>query len=435
MKSVAFYTLGCKVNQVETEQLKEEFALRGYQVVDYPESADIYVVNTCTVTHVSDRKSRAILRRIAKNNPKSLIIATGCMAQISAQQLQEIKGVNLIVGNRDKDKIADLIEGLEIEKPSCLVMNDPISSENKLKPIIYSCTHSRSRAFIKIQDGCKNFCSYCIVPFTRGPIRSKLPQDILQEIQQLISLGYKELVLTGIHTGHYGADLKDWDLAKIINEIIEKIPGEYRLRLSSIEPLEFNENLLRVLKNREKICHHFHIPLQSGSDKILKAMKRKYYRDYYADLINKLAMGMPDAAIAADVMVGFPGETEKDFCDTYDLLNSLPIYDLHVFKYSMRPGTLAAGFKDQVGENIKNWRSEKLIELAKKKKDSFIARFIGKSLECLVEKRLADNTYLALSDNYLEVVFESKQDLRGNLAEIKLVNYEENVIKGKIFFP
>lgn len=430
MKKVAFHTLGCKVNQVETEQLKEDFIRQGYKIVDFNELADVYVVNTCTVTHVSDRKSRAMLRRAHRLNPTAIVVAAGCLAQVNAQQLTSLEGVTLVVGNRDKENMVDLVEALPAGEVRFCV--DPITPEDKLRPIIYSQRHQRTRAFVKIQDGCQSYCSYCIVPQARGPVRSKLAADVIAEINQLVALGYKEVVLTGIHTGFYGTDLPGWNLTRLLETILLSVKGDYRLRLSSLEPVEVNDQLLEVISD-QRICRHFHIPLQSGSDRILQSMGRRYTREYYRNLLEKITQKIPGAALAADVMVGYPSEDESDFRDTYDLINELPFYDLHVFQYSLRPGTRAAAIRPIVPEAEKHRRSEVLLKLAHKKKSIFIEQSIGQDLILLVERKVGNNMYLGISDNYIEVLFPSETDCQGEFVKVTLAGADEDGQQGKGF--
>jgi threonylcarbamoyladenosine tRNA methylthiotransferase MtaB len=430
LKKIAFYTLGCKVNQVETEQLKEEFIHRGYEIVDFTDEADVYLINTCTVTHVSDRKSRAIIRRAARNS-QALVAVTGCMAQVAAKELAGIEGIDLIVNNLDKENIADIIEELDPEQERPVIIECSPDKARRLKPILYSRQHKRTRAFVKIQDGCESWCSYCIIPRTRGPVRSKLPEHVMQEIEQLLSLGYREIVLTGIHTGFYGKDLNNWDLLRLLNKILTDSEGDYRLRLSSIEPLEVSQELIDLIgDNPTRMCRHFHIPLQSGSNRILKAMNRRYTREYYHDLLQGIATRIPGVALTADVMVGFPGEDEKDFRDTYNLIDSLPFMDLHVFPYSKRPGTRAASITPQVSPQEKQARSQKLLDLARRKNDDFITSQIGQELTLLIEKQTGERDYIGLSDNYIEVSFQSPYDLRGELVQVRVEGINAERVKG-----
>ncbi|MDD3269800.1 MAG: tRNA (N(6)-L-threonylcarbamoyladenosine(37)-C(2))-methylthiotransferase MtaB [Syntrophomonadaceae bacterium] len=434
MKSVAFHTLGCKVNQVETEIIREDFVSRGYRLVDFNETADIYIINTCTVTHISDRKSRAMIRRAVRNNPQAIIVATGCLAQTDALQLAQIEGISLVVGNREKGKIVDIIEHWETEQeqhpPKILV--PPITAQDKPEAVDYFHLQQRARAFVKVQDGCQSFCSYCIVPYARGPVRSKLPDDVLREVRQLLTLGYREIVLTGIHTGMYGLDLDKVDLYQLICLLMEEIEGDYRVRLSSLEPLEVNEKLIELAAREERVCRHFHIPLQSGSNKILSAMNRRYKREYYRDLVRNIAATIPGVAIAADIMVGFPGEEEKDFQDSYELLESLPLCDLHVFKYSKRPGTPAALLQPEVSEQAKRVRSDKLLRLAKDKQHRFLKSAAGQELKVVVERSTGNDIYLGTSDNYLNVEFKTAENLVGKFARVIIDGDDNGIARGRI---
>lgn len=429
MKKIAFYTLGCKVNQVETEQLKEEFIHRGYEIVDFTDEADVYLVNTCTVTHVSDRKSRAVIRRAARH-PHALVAVTGCMAQVAAKELAGIEGIDLIVSNLDKENIADIIEELDSEQEKPVIIERLSDKERKLRPVLYSRLHERTRAFVKIQDGCESWCSYCIVPRARGPVRSKLPEHVLQEIEQLLSLGYREIVLTGIHTGFYGKDLDNWDLYRLLDKILTDSKGDYRIRLSSIEPLEVSQELIDLIAGNSRVCRHFHVPLQSGSNRILKAMNRRYTREYYHDLLQGIAARIPGVALTTDVMVGFPGENEKDFQDTYDLIDSLPFLGLHVFPYSQRPGTRAASMEPQVPPQEKQARSQKLLQLARQKHNDFTAGQVGQELTLLVEKQTGEQDYIGLSDNYIEVSFQSSYDMCGELIRVRVEGINAERVKG-----
>lgn len=428
MKKVAFYTLGCKVNQVETEQLKEEFINRGYNIVDFTDNPDIYIINTCTVTHVSDRKSRAMIRRAARNS-HALVAITGCMAQVASRELADIEGIDLIVGNLNKDSIADIIENVNPEQKKPLIINQLLNENRKIKPVLYSCRHERTRAFVKIQDGCQSNCSYCIIPQARGPVRSKEPYAILQEIKQLTALGYLEIVLTGIHIGFYGIDLKGWDLKQLLDMILNETGEEYRIRLGSLEPLEVSSEIINLIAGTSRMCRHLHIPLQSGSNKILQAMNRRYSREYYYELLQEIAAKVPGVALTADVMVGFPSEDEKEFNETYNLIESLPLTDLHVFPYSRRPGTKAAAMTNQVSPSQKHARSQKILELAQKKHQDFINSHQGKELTILVEKKIAPQEYTGLSDNYIEVLLNSSHELYGKFVRVKMIDNRGEIIE------
>lgn len=436
MQKIAFHTLGCKVNQVETEQIMEEFVINGYTVVDFNEAADIYIINTCTVTHVSDRKSRAMLRRAARRNPDAIVVATGCMAQLEAEKLAGIEGIDLVIGNSHKENILSIIKDYcdnRQEEPR--IVCGEIKVEDRLKPVLYSRQHQRTRAFVKIQDGCRSFCSYCIVPYARGTLRSKLPEDVFREIEQLLFLNYREIVLTGIHTGLYGNDLSQAiNLEKLIKLILKKFTADYRIRLSSIETTEVSEGIINLLANEDRLCRHLHVPLQSGSNKVLKAMNRRYDREYYAELIHRVAGKVPGIALTTDIMVGFPMEEDNDFLQTYELIKDLPIFDLHVFKYSPRPGTRAAQISSRVNEKEKQQRSQKLIELAKEKRRIFIEGLLGQDLESLVERKQGSNKYLALSDNYIEMEFVSEQDREGKFIHLIPESINDDIVQGRLSY-
>ncbi|MGI6434286.1 MAG: tRNA (N(6)-L-threonylcarbamoyladenosine(37)-C(2))-methylthiotransferase MtaB [Syntrophomonadaceae bacterium] len=422
MKKAAFYTLGCKVNQVETEELKEALLKQGFAVVDFDDIADIYIINTCTVTHVSDKKSRAVIRRAVRRNPRAFVVVTGCLAQTNPEQIEAISGVSLVVDNRSKEKIPLMVAELTGQPI-------PESTAEGLHPVLYGSRHERTRAFIKIQDGCHSYCTYCIVPHTRGGVRSKKAEHVQLEMQHLLELGYREIVLTGIHTGLYGYDLENTDLTALLKQLLQ-LDGDYRLRLSSIEPLEISPALLEVVQHEKKVCKYLHIPLQSGSDSILKAMNRRYNREFYYDLLYNIARQIPGIGLSADVMVGFPGESAADFRATYDLLAELPLHNLHVFKYSRREGTPAAGMAGQIEEAVKQERSQTLLKLARRKRNEAIDNIRGQVLRVLVEKRMGDSTYTGLSDNYIELSWDSRQDLRGEFALIRIVGRQQGLALG-----
>ena len=433
MPTVAFATLGCKVNQVETEQIKEDFYRHGYQEVGFQEAADVYVINTCTVTHVSDRKSRAVIRRAARKNPDAFIVVTGCLAQTDAEEVAEIEGVNLIVGSGPKQDVAALTEERIKKNGTALqVVRPRVTIDMKPRRILYQEHHQRTRAFVKVQDGCQSFCSYCIVPYSRGPMRSKLPEDVLEEIRQLLRLGYHEIVLTGIHVGYYGSELPGWNLLRLVRTILDEIPGEYRLRLGSIEAVGFPVELAALSKQDDRLCSHFHIPLQSGSSAVLKQMNRRYSREKFYEIIQAVDKAAPSAAFTTDIMVGFPGETEEDFQQSYDLIHELPFFDLHVFKYSKRPGTPAAARADQIPEDVKHERSSRLLALAEEKKDAFMKRFQGKIMRVLAERQIDENLWLGLTDEYVEVKMYSEKNIHGQFLQVKLGEIQNHVFWGEI---
>ncbi len=433
MTTVAFATLGCKVNQVETEQIKEDFYRRGYEEVPFDAVADIYVINTCTVTHVSDKKSRAVIRRAVRTNPAAFVVVTGCMAQTDGDEVAQIEGVDLIVGNGPKEDVAALTEeNLRCRVPEPKRVQPEITIAMKPRRILYENHHARTRAFVKIQDGCQSFCSYCIVPYSRGPMRSKLPEDVVEEIRQLLRLGYREIVLNGIHVGYYGAELEGWNLLRLVQTILAEVPGDYRLRLGSIEAIGFPLQLAEMAAQDSRLCPHYHIPLQSGSTRILKEMNRRYPRERYREIIREIDGKNPFTAFTTDVMVGFPGETDQDFEDTRALIEELPFIDLHVFKYSRRPGTPAAARPDQVPEEVKQARSNVLLALAKEKKQAFLQRLQGQTMRVLVERRIAEKTWLGLTDTYAEVKIISERELQGQFVQVHFTGTEAAMLTGDV---
>lgn len=437
-KKVAFYTLGCKVNQQDSESLAELFTVAGYHIVDFKEFAHVYVINTCTVTHLGDRKSRQMIRRAIKDNPQAKIVVTGCYAQTSPGEILKIAGVDLVVGTKDRHNIVELIEALEENnEPVNLVTNIMETREFEELPVP---SESRTRAFIKVQEGCNQFCTYCIVPYARGPIRSKPLKKVVEQVQQLIKKGFKEVVLSGTHIGMYGKDQQEprATLADLVKELVQ-VTGLERLRISSVDPNDFSDELVTVLIESPVVCPHFHIPLQSGDDEILKKMKRPYDTAYYLNLITKLRQKCPEVAFTTDVMVGFPGETEEQFQHTVQLIEKVGFSHLHVFKYSPRKGTPAAVFKDQIDPVIKEERSQHLLELGKKLKLQYQSLFIHEVRKVLVEKvweeddssSSEDLMWEGLTDNYLRVVFPASGKLTKKLIPVHLLDSKGDYMIGK----
>ncbi|HBQ77121.1 MAG TPA: tRNA (N(6)-L-threonylcarbamoyladenosine(37)-C(2))-methylthiotransferase MtaB, partial [Exiguobacterium sp.] len=350
MATVAFQTLGCKVNHYETEAVWQLFKDAGYARVDFADHADVYVVNTCTVTNTGDKKSRQVIRRAIRQNPDSVICVTGCYAQTSPAEIMAIPGVDVVVGTQDRHKMIGYIEQFREERM-------PINAVgNIMKAKVYEeldvpAFTDRTRASLKIQEGCNNFCTFCIIPWARGLMRSRQPEDVLKQAQQLVDAGYKEIVLTGIHTGGYGEDLKDYNLAKLL-KALESVNGLERLRISSIEASQITDEVLDVLKDSPIVVRHLHVPIQSASDTVLRRMRRKYTMAEFGERITRLKEVLPDCAITSDVIVGFPGETEEEFMETFNFINDHKFSELHVFPYSKRTGTPAAMMEDQVEESI-----------------------------------------------------------------------------------
>ncbi len=420
---VGLTTLGCKVNQYESAALAEDLQQKDYALVPFNSSADVYIINTCTVTAFSDFQSRQMIRRAHRANPQAKIIVTGCYAQIAAADIAGIEGVTLVVGNNQKSIIPDLLQSCDTD--SCRIYTSDIFQQKEFCALPLSRFINRSRAYLKIQDGCNYFCSYCIVPFARGKSRSMPQQEVLRALDNLCGQDYKEIVLTGIHLGAYGQDLQPpTNLPDMITRIIEQA-GNTRIRLSSIEPREITDELLQLFNKKDNLCPHLHIPLQSGDDNILNLMKRDYDADFYRQLIEKITATVKDVAIGVDVMVGFPSEGEKEFNNTLHLLKELPIAYLHVFPYSERPQTSARKIQPKVNGSLIKKRAAILRSLGAKKKEAFTKRFLGKELRVLVEKIKDKKTGLmkGVSQNYLPVLID-KPDL-STLNKIVIVQTQD----------
>ena len=385
MKKVAFITLGCKVNQYETNAMAQEFLRKGYEVVEHTDFADIYVINTCTVTNMSDRKSRQMLRRVKELNKDAIIVACGCYAQVAKSELEKIEEVDLILGNNEKKNIVEFVEEFERTNKKELKIEDVMYQKEFVEfgDVVYT---EKTRAVIKVQDGCDRFCSYCIIPYARGRVRSRKPEKIISEIRKIAEVGIKEVVITGIHIASYGKDFKNENYRLIdLLEEINKIDGIERIRLGSLEPLLITEEFVSRLVKLEKICHHFHLSLQSGCDETLKRMNRRYTTEEFRNIVSLLRENYKDVNLTTDIIVGFPQETEEEFNKTYEFLKEMKFYKMHVFKYSQRKGTKAAVMKGQIDGNKKEERSQKLIELSNKNEKEYNENYAGKEVEVLWE--------------------------------------------------
>ncbi|WP_042478193.1 tRNA (N(6)-L-threonylcarbamoyladenosine(37)-C(2))-methylthiotransferase MtaB [Bacillus ndiopicus] len=423
MKKVAFQTLGCKVNHYETEAIWQLFKEQEYDRIDFEQQADVYVINTCTVTNTGDKKSRQVIRRAIRRNPDAVICVTGCYAQTSPAEIMAIPGVDIVVGTQDRHKMLGLIEQYREER-------EPINAvRNIMKNRVYEeldvpAFTDRTRASLKIQEGCNNFCTFCIIPWARGLMRSRDPHEVIRQAQQLVDAGYLEIVLTGIHTGGYGQDFKDYNLAQLLRDLESQVKGLKRLRISSIEASQLTDEVIEVLRNSNIVVNHLHIPIQSGSDTVLKRMRRKYTMEFFAERITKLAEALPNLAVTSDVIVGFPGETEEEFMETYNFIRDHKFSELHVFPYSKRTGTPAARMEDQVDEEIKNERVHRLIQLNDQLAKEYASRFEDEVMEIIPEERFKEtnneNLYVGYTDNYLKVVFEGTEDMIGKLVKVKI---------------
>ena len=385
-KTVAFYTLGCKVNQYETNAMEQQFIQNNYKIVENTEKADIYVINTCTVTNMADRKSRQMLRRVKEINQSAVIVVCGCYAQVAKTELEQIPEVDIILGINEKNKIVQIVEEYLANKDNIIEVAD-VSKQKEFLDFGDVTYTEKNRAVIKVQDGCNMFCSYCLIPYARGRIRSRKIENVVSEIEKIAKQGIKEVVITGIHVASYGKDFENENI-RLINllEEINKIEGIERIRLSSLEPTIVDEEFARRLSKLEKICDHFHLSLQSGCDATLKRMNRKYTTAIYKEATEILRKYYPNANFTTDVIVGFPGETDEEFNQTYKFLKEIGFYKMHIFKYSPRKGTVAEKLPNQVDGNIKEERSKKLIELSNNMQNEKNSKYIGKTVKVLFEE-------------------------------------------------
>ena len=424
MSSVAFHTLGCKVNHYETESIWQLFKEAGYDRGNFEKNSDVYVINTCTVTNTGDKKSRQVIRRAVRKNPDAVICVTGCYAQTSPAEIMAIPGVDIVVGTQDRTKLLGLIDEYRSErKPINAVRN--IMKNRVYEELDVPAFTDRTRASLKIQEGCNNFCTFCIIPWARGLMRSRDPQEVIRQAQQLVDAGYLEIVLTGIHTGGYGEDLKDYNLARLLRDLETQVIGLKRLRISSIEASQLTDEVIDVLRNSSTIVRHLHIPIQSGSNSVLKRMRRKYTMEFFAERLDRLREALPQLAITSDVIVGFPGETEEEFMETYNFIRDYKFSELHVFPYSKRTGTPAARMEDQVPEAVKNERVHRLIELNDQLAKQYASTFENVVLEVIPEEKYKldpdSGLYEGYSDNYLKLVFPADESMVGKIIRVKVV--------------
>lgn len=412
MKTVAFCTLGCKVNQYETNAMMQKMIEAGYEVVDFETKADIYIINTCTVTNMADKKSRQMLRRVKEINPEAILVAVGCYAQVAKEKLEQIPEIDLILGINEKNDIVKYVE----QASKNTYVSDVLHQTEFLDfgDVTYT---EKTRVVIKVQDGCNQFCSYCIIPYARGRIRSRKPESVIKEITDVAKEGIKEVVITGIHIASYGKDFNtEYRLIDLLEEI-QKVDGIQRIRLGSLEPTLITEEFVTRLKKLSKICDHFHLSLQSGCDETLKRMNRKYTTDQFRHVVELLRNAYPEVHLTTDVIVGFPGETEEEFNKTYEFLKEIKFYKMHVFKYSPRSGTVAAKMPNQIDGNIKEERSNKLIELSDENEKEYNQKYIGKEVEVLLEER--EGEYLkGHTTNYMVVKMKTNENLENTIQKV-----------------
>ena len=430
MKKVAFITLGCKVNQYETNAMVQKFIKNGYEIVESNEKADIYVINTCTVTNMSDRKSRQMLRRAKELNKDAIVVACGCYVQVAKEEAEKIEEIDLLLGNNEKNKIVENIENYINEKQKMISIEDVMNQKEFLDfgDITYT---DKTRAVIKVQDGCDRFCSYCIIPYARGRVRSRNPESIVSEIKKISEHGIKEVVITGIHIASYGKDFKnEYKLIDLLEEINE-IEGIERIRLGSIEPLLITEEFVERLSRLQKVCHHFHLSLQSGCNETLKRMNRRYTTEEFEEIVKRLRRCYDDVILTTDIIVGFPQETEEEFEKTYKFLKKIKFYKMHIFKYSPRKGTKASIMQGQIDGRVKEQRSQRLIELSDNNQEKYNERYIGKEAQVLFEEK-KNGYYQGHTKNYILAICKTDANLENKLVKVRCIGVLGNNIKVEV---
>lgn len=428
MKKAASFALGCKVNQYESEAIAELFAEKGYEIVGIDEEADVYVINTCTVTNFGDKKSRQLIRKVKRQNENAIVAVVGCYAQTAPKELMEIAGVNLVIGTKDRAQIVEMVEQYDRANGVENHVSD-IMKERVFEPLSIQKLANRTRAYLKIQDGCSQYCSYCIIPYARGPIRSREPQEVVAEVKRLAENGFKEVVLTGIHVASYGKDRRDTSLLDILKQVHE-VEGIERIRFSSIEPNVVTEEFAQTMATLPKVCDHFHLSLQSGCDKTLKEMNRKYDTEKYRQAAATLRKYLPKVALTTDIIVGFPGETEEDFRESYAFAEEIGFAKIHVFPYSPKRGTPAAARKDQLLNAVKVERSHTLIQLSDKMAAEFLADAVGTDAEVLYERAVGDGIYEGHTTNYMKVHGRSEVDLTNRICKTHITRAEGEMLFG-----
>ena len=430
MKKAASFALGCKVNQYESEAIAELFAEKGYEIVGIDEEADVYVINTCTVTNFGDKKSRQLIRKVKRQNENAIVAVVGCYAQTAPKELMEIAGVNLVIGTKDRAQIVEMVEQYDRANGVENHVSD-IMKERVFEPLSIQKLANRTRAYLKIQDGCSQYCSYCIIPYARGPIRSREPQEVVAEVKRLAENGFKEVVLTGIHVASYGKDRRDTSLLDILKQVHE-VEGIERIRFSSIEPNVVTEEFAQTMAALPKVCDHFHLSLQSGCDKTLKEMNRKYDTEKYRQAAATLRKYLPKVALTTDIIVGFPGETEEDFRESYAFAEEIGFAKIHVFPYSPKRGTPAAARKDQLLNAVKSERSHTLIQLSDRMAADFLADAVGTDAEVLYERAVGEGIYEGHTTNYMKVHGRSEVDLTNRICKTHITRAEGEMLFGDV---
>ena len=427
-KKVGFITLGCKVNIYESNALKNELSANGFIVEEAKEDDDVYIINTCSVTNMADAKSRKMIRKAIKMNPNAIICVMGCFSQTNPDA-KEIDGVDIIVGNGNKKEVVSaIINKLNDKKTPKYINILDILEANEYEPLDVT-TYDHTRAFVKIEDGCENFCTYCIIPYARGPVRCKKADDVIKELIRITKEGYKEVVLAGIHTGRYLDD--NTNLSGLIKRILIEVPELERLRLSSIEINEVDDEFIELMKNNKILANHLHLPLQSGSDVVLSKMERKYDSKFFKEKIDKIRTARPDISITTDVIVGFPYESNEEYIKSKNFITEIGFSKLHVFPYSMRKGTKAVEMP-QVKDNIKKERALDLIEYSKELENNYALKFLDKNLDVIVEQAFGDDQMIGHSSNFLQIILPLNEKLYGKRIDVKVVKIQDGKIYGVI---
>ena len=410
--------MGCRVNIYESEYVESLLKNHGYEIVEFEDEADIYIINTCSVTNEADRKSRKMINQAKKRNSDAIVVVMGCYSQVKSDDVD----ADIVIGNKDKSLIVSYIEDY-IENNNKIKKIYNLREDKNFEPMIIDSFDNHTRAFVKIQDGCNAFCSYCIIPYTRGCIRSKKMSDVIEEVSNLVKNGYKEIVLTGIHTGKYGIDFEEGNLEDLLRELV-KIEGLYRLRLSSIEINEITDGIMELIKNNNIISSHFHIPIQSGSDKILKSMNRKYDLDYFKNRIKEIKNLRDDISVTTDLIVGFPGEEDDDFRETLNTLVEVGFSKIHTFPYSKREGTPASMMKDQVDGNIKKKRVREVLDLSDELELSYYKKYIGSVMDGVTELR-RDGSVVVHTNNFIPVIVDNVNS-NNEVVNVEILEVRDN---------
>lgn len=436
MRKIAFYTLGCKVNQADTASMEGIFRSAGYEVVPFGEQADVYLVNTCVVTNTGQRKSRQIINRAVRHNPLSLVVVTGCYPQTAPEEVRAIEGVDVIIGNQERARIVELVNAaLEHKQTEILDNVQQMTVDTKFEELGVGTETDKTRAFLKIQEGCNQYCTYCIIPFARGPLRSRSLESIREEVGKLVAAGYKEVVLIGIHLGCYGKELAKEGRNITLYDAVQaalSVEGVQRVRLGSLESVEVEPRLLELMANEPRLLRHLHLPLQSGCDKILKAMHRPYNTKRFTELVEQIRAQVPDVAITTDVIVGFPGETEADFQTTLEFAKQCDFAKMHIFPYSKRKGTPAAEMPEQVDEAVKSERAARLAKVDDELHQKTLASMVGKVEEVLFEQPVDATHMEGLCGPYLRVVVPGTKEMANEIAKVKIIGIKEDFLIGEL---